>query len=226
MDALSELDSLAAVLGKWVRVACLLIAAGGVVGCQTPGPTVSNRALLSHLPGVDFSGLRPMQEVGPVAMSCSLPERWIALRLQTTPLYTHQQWKSPSGHTGMGVLYARLPMALSAKTLLWFAKLEYSKDGPDGKAVAQWTDALGRPWFEAENEKYHVRGYAVTDGLDAWIVYSGYKTRYSPDPSELSIAARSIDTVIPSTADKQPENSAVADGEKRQPPQAEKHLEG
>lgn len=226
MDVLSGYGITAMSLGRLARMACVLIVAGAAIGCQTATPTVSNRILLSHLPGIDFSGLKPMAEVGPVAASFSLPDRWIPLRLQTTPLYTHQQWKSPSGHTGLGVVYARLPFPLKAKALLWFARLEYSKKGSDGQALGEWTDSLGRPWFEAENEKYHVRGYAVTDGLNAWIIYSGYKIRYTPDPSELNIAARSIDTVIPNTGEKESGNSAVANGEKEQAQNSQKHNQG
>ncbi len=154
-----------------------------------------------------------MVTIDDVAATCSLPSGWIPLRLQVNPLYSHQQWKSPSGHTGLGIIYVRLPMPLNAKTLLWFAKLEYSKKGTDGEALGEWTDALGRPWFEAENEKYHVRGYAVTNGMNAWIVYSGYKTKYPPDASDMNIAARSIETVIPQLGDNPSGNASVASGD-------------
>ena len=42
-----------------------------------------------------------------------------------------------------------------------------------------------------------MRGYAVTNGGDAWIVYFGYKINRPPDPAELSLAARCVDTVVP-----------------------------
>jgi hypothetical protein len=169
-------------------------------GCQGPGSTVSNRILIAHLPGVDFSGLRPMQSIGSVKVDCSPPDKWLVGLPDNAGLYTHQQWKSPSRTTGAGVLYVRLPFPLSPQTLLWFAKLEYSKAATGGgKALADWTDSLGRPWFEAENEKYHVKGYAVVNGFDAWIVYYGYRVKSMPNPSELSLAARFVDTVIPQT---------------------------
>lgn len=190
-------------------IACLL--ALGVVGCQSGAPTVSNRILIAHLPGVDFSGLNPMGSIERVKASCSLPSKWIPLRCQYNPLYTNQQWKSPSGYSGVGIVYAHLPFPLSAKTLLWFAKLEYSKNGEDGKALSQWTDELGRPWFEAENDMYHVRGYAVTNGFSAWIVYFGYKTNRPPSAAELNLAARCVDTVVPQSGEPMPSKPAVAD---------------
>ena len=167
-------------------------------GCQSGKPTVSNTALLAHLPGVNFSGLTPMRQVAGVNVACSVPEQWKPLKLEHTALYSHQQWKSPSGYTGVGVVYAGLPIPLDAQAVLWFAKLEYGKRGDNNnQIIAEWTDNLGRPWFEAQNSKYHVRGYAMTDGGDAWIVYFGYKVNRPPDPSEVSLAARCVDTVVP-----------------------------
>jgi hypothetical protein len=183
-------------------MACLLLLALAAAGCQTGVPTVSNRILIAHLPGVDFSGLKPMRSLETIRVDCSVPEKWIPLHLDYNALYIHQQWKSPTGASGTGVLYARLPFPLSAKTLLWFAKLEYSKKSSGGgEALGEWTDDLGRPWFEAENEKYHVKGYAVVNGADAWIVYYGYKTYRPLNPSELNVAARFVDTVVPHTGE-------------------------
>ena len=54
-----------------------------------------------------------------------------------------------------------------------------------------------RNWFEVENKKYHVRGYVTTHGLDAWIIYSGYRRSSTPDPLELSVALRSVETIAP-----------------------------
>lgn len=179
----------------------LMLAAGLLAGgCQTAGPTVSTNALLAHLPGINFVGLKPMGQVEGVNVACSIPADWKPLKLDRRALYTHQQWKSPSGYTGVGVIYAHLPLPLSAHALLWFAKLEYSKQGDaNGKLIREWTDSLGRPWFEGQNSKYHARGYAVVNGGDAWIVYLGYKSNRPPDPAELSLAASSVETVVPNT---------------------------
>ena len=112
-------------------------------------------------------------------------------------LYTHEQWRSPSSLTGVGVAYVRLPLPLSSKAIAWFAKQEYGKKAADGRIIAEWTDELGRSWFEAENKKYHVRGYVTTRGLEAWIVYSGYRLTDPPEPAEISLATRSAETFIP-----------------------------
>jgi len=90
-----------------------------------------------------------------------------------------------------------LPLPLAARTIIWFAKLEYSKRADDGKVLREWDDDLGRPWFEAENNKYHVRGYVVVKGFEAWIVYCGYRTAFPPQVSELAAAQRSAETIMP-----------------------------
>ena len=59
--------------------------------------------------------------------------------------------------------------------IAWLAQKEYSKRSDDGKLLATWEDNLGRPWFEAENTRFHVRGYIVSRGFEAWIIYCGYR---------------------------------------------------
>jgi hypothetical protein len=125
------------------------------------------------------------------------PRRWVPLPFKPNPLYTHEQWKSPSGHTGVGVVCAHLPLPLSTSTVVWLAKKEYVKQGKDGKLLGEWTDSLGRSWFEAENDKYHVRGFVCVKGFTAWIIYFGYKSKYPPDVAEISLAARAADSVVP-----------------------------
>ena len=165
-------------------------------GCQTSTP-VTNRRLIEHQAMIDFSGLGEAETIEPLKVSCSVPRRWEAMPLKKTALYSHQQWKSPSTHTGVGVVYVRLPLPFSTKTLIWFAKREYTKASDDGEMIGQWTDELGREWFEAQNNKYHVRGYAVVRGFNAWFVYFGSKTGYPPDVAELGLAARCVETFIP-----------------------------
>jgi hypothetical protein len=174
-------------------VALLLVVS---TGCTTNSP-VTNRRLIEHQALIDFSGLKPAEQVNAVKVSCALPRQWEAMALKKTPLYSHQQWRSPSSHTGVGVVYVRLPLPLSEGMLLWLAKREYTKSNEDGKVVGEWTDEVGRSWFEAENNKYHVRGYALIRGFNAWIVYFGSKTGYPPDMAELSLAARCVQTFIP-----------------------------
>src|SRR5579863_8383747 len=182
-----------AVVVQTVAVALSFIWAGG---CQTAEP-VSNRRLIEHQALIDFSGLDSVRTLNGMEVAIAPPRRWEKLASKPNPLYAHTQWRSPSGHTGVGVLNAHLPLPLSTKAMVWLAKQEYSKQGRDGKLIGEWTDALGRSWFEAENEKYHVRGFVVVKGFNAWVVYFGYRTRYTPDLGEISVAARSADTAVP-----------------------------
>ena len=178
----------------WVTGLLALVISTG--GCRTNSPT-TNRRLIEHQALIDFSGLKPAEPIEALKVSCSVPRQWESLPLKKTGLYAHQQWKSPSTHTGMGVVFVRLPLPLSERALLWLAKREYTKGSDDGKLIGQWTDDLGREWFEAQNNKYHVRGYAIVRGFSAWLVYFGSKTGYPPDVAELSLAARAVETFLP-----------------------------
>lgn len=165
-------------------------------GCQMT-QQASVKTLVERRSVIDLSDLAPLEDVETVKASLSAPRSWSLLPLHKMGPMTHQQWKSPSGNTGVGVAYIRLPLPLSAKTLMWLAKGEYRKKENDGKLLDQWTDDLGRPWFEAENNKYRVRGYVTVKGFDAWIIYCGYKRAKPLNPEELSLAVRSVSTIIP-----------------------------
>jgi hypothetical protein len=170
-----------------------------VLSCSVV-PNLSSTRLLNHRAAIDFTGLRKVRMIDTVKASVASPIGWDRLVTQKTVLYTHEQWRSPSMLTGVGVAYVRMPLPFSAETLCWLARQEYakqSKHGDGGKVVSTWTDQLGRVWFEGENKKYHIRGYAVTHGLDAWIVYFGYRVPSTPDPTELSVAMRSAETIVP-----------------------------
>jgi len=183
-----------------MRAAGLIAVVAVMTGCQAGRP-VSSRRLIEHAAVIDFSGLRSAQAVDSVNLMCAVPRQWTAIPPKHNALYSHQQWKSPSGHTGFGVAYIHLPLPFGTKMLVWLAKQEYSKKADDGKVLKEWEDDLGRSWFEAENSKYHVRGYAMTQGFEAWIIYFGYRTHYPPDPGEISLAARSVDSIVPGIAD-------------------------
>ena len=176
--------------------AVLFVLLGWVGGCQT-GPQVSSRRLIEHQAFIDFAGLRKDAPEPAVKTTLATPRHWESMPRQMSPVYTHAQWRSPSTHTGIGVLYAHMPLPLSAKAVVWLAKQEYTKKEQDGKVLNEWTDSLGRSWFEAENDRYHVRGYVVVNGFDAWVVYFGYRTKYSMDVAEISLAARSAETAVP-----------------------------
>ena len=192
----TKVVALAALPARFTSLPALLALLVGAAGCQTSAPT-TNRRLIEHQAMIDFSGLKPAEPIEAVKVSCSVPRQWEALPLKKTALYAHQQWKSPSTYTGMGVVYVRLPLPLSERTLLWIAKREYTKASDDGKMIDQWVDDLGREWFEAQNNKYHVRGYAIVRGFNAWLVYFGSKTGYPPDVAELGLAARAVETFLP-----------------------------
>jgi len=166
------------------------------VGCQS-GANVSSRQLIEHQAFIDFSGLQPDAPMPLVKSTVATPRRWEEMPTLSNALFSHQQWRSPSTHTGVGILYAHLPLPVSAKTVVWFAKQQYTKRAQDGKVLDEWVDSLGRSWFEAENNKYHIRGYVVVKGLDAWVVYFGYRTRFAPNLGEISLAARSAETAVP-----------------------------
>jgi hypothetical protein len=175
-----------------------LLLAAGAVGCESH-PSYSHRRLISHQAMLDFAGLKPVESVEAVKASIQPPENWTALPVRKSIMYTSQQWRSPSRTTGVGIIHIRLPFPLPTRTLIWMAKNEYAKKDADGRLLGQWTDRIGREWVEAENAKYHVRGYIAMDGRDAWFIYSGYKTAYGLNAAELSIAARSVETVTPHT---------------------------
>ncbi len=165
-------------------------------GCQTANPGAST-ALIAHQAMIDFSGLKPAQPIDGLKCTAAFPETWDPLPLKRGALFNNQQWRSPTRNTGVGVVYIRLPIPLPLDTLIWFAKQEYTKKANEGKLLGEWTDNLGRHWFEGENSKYHVRGYVFLNGTDAWLIYFGHKTATPPSAAELSLAARSLDTIIP-----------------------------
>jgi len=183
-----------------LRVVTCVVAATVLVpalgGCQ-PQQQVSRQKLIDHVALIDFTGLKPVEAIESVKAQAAIPRQWTALDIQKTGLYTHQQWKSPSTRTGVGVAHVRMPLPLSTKLLLWLAKREYTKKANDGRIISEWTDDLGRPWFEAENNKYRVRGYVIVSGFQAWVIYFGHKSKEPPDPAELSLAARAATSVVP-----------------------------
>jgi hypothetical protein len=108
----------------------------------------------------------------------------------------------------VGIAHIRLPIPISTGMLMWIAKREYTKKSNDGKILSEWTDDLGRPWFDAENDKYRVRGYAIVSGFEAWVIYFGYKTKFPPDAAELSLAARAAETIVPNPGSAKASQSA------------------
>jgi hypothetical protein len=182
---------------KWLAIALV----GALCSACQVTPGVSVKKLEEHRESSDLSGLQPAKPVDTLGVSWAIPGNWSLLPAKKHPLYTHQQWRSPTMATGVGVAHIQMPFALPASTILWFAKNEYlkraAKDSKDGQLIAQWTDSLGRQWFEAENNKYHVLGYVMSRGSEAWVAYSGYRVTVEARPLEIELAERSLESVVP-----------------------------
>jgi hypothetical protein len=186
--------SLRARVGTGIVLSLTLLLAAGT-GCQSQ--TVSAAKLAHQQRTLNTTGLKDVENYQVVKARAAAPRAWEQLNIKKTSLFTDMQWRSPSKLTGVGIAYIRLPLPLPAGALIWFAKQEYTKKSNDGKLLSEWTDAIGRPWFEAENNKYHVKGYIVTKGFEAWIVYSGYKVATPPSDEELKLAHRAQETIVP-----------------------------
>jgi hypothetical protein len=181
---------------KFILRLLAVTAVAALSACQVQG--VSTVQLEMHQALVNRTGLSPLHLDKPLRIAFAPPQEWDPLPLDSNILYSHQQWRSPDHHVGMGVAYMHTPVPFSPQTLIWFAKAHYANsDDGSGHLIGQWTDDLGRCWFEAENSRYHVRGYAMTRGNDAWMVYSGYRVKNHPPSTEILLAARGADSVAP-----------------------------
>ena len=180
------------ILFLFVGLACL----SALTGCQL-GQSVSTARLIQHQAMVDPTGLKDSQTCELVKVHVASPQKLDALTPKKTAIYTDMQWRSPTKMTGVGVAYVHLPLPIPASAIAWLAQKEYSKRADDGKLLATWTDSLGRPWFEAENNRFHVRGYIVSKGFEAWIIYCGYRLEQPPSAAELGVAGRALETIVP-----------------------------
>lgn len=181
---------------SWLFFGVLMLMGAGGTGCQTAQPVSMNR-LLHHQAMIDFAGLAPLKQYEIVKAEAAPPHSWKELVPKRTSLFTDMQWRAPSGNTAVGVAHVKMPLPLDARAVVWFAKQRYSKQSEGGRVIGQWVDDLGRSWFEAANNKYHVRGFVMTKGFEAWIIYSGYKSQQPTDLAELTIAARAMETIVP-----------------------------
>lgn len=205
----------------WAAVGTLVLAAVAS-GCQMQmAEPQAARRLVEHQSRIETSGLNAAESFAVLKVTCASPAHWRALPLQRNALYTHQQFKSPDGSTGVGVAYMRLPLPLSARVLAYFAKNEYAKREANGQILAEWSDRYGRYWFDGQNAKYHVTGYAITNGFDAWIVYSGYKLTMPPNPVALDLAYKCMETILPHGV----ERAAEMARERPEPPGATARVE-
>ena len=175
-----------------------VICLSALTGCQLT-QSVSTARLIQHQAMVDPTGLKDPQICDAVKVHVATPQKWDALVPKKTAVYTDMQWRSPSKMTGVGVAYIHLPLPIPASAIAWLAEKEYSQRADDGKLLSTWSDALGRPWFEAENNRFHIRGYIVSRGFEAWIIYCGYRLEQPPSAAELGVAGRSLETIVPTS---------------------------
>jgi hypothetical protein len=168
-------------------------------GCAV-APPVSTSVIMRQQALLDFTGLLPQQQIDALRVTWAVPRDWELLPPRRGPLYIHQQYRSPSGVTGVGVAFIRMPIPLPAGTLAWLARREYAKrfgDQTEGAVLDHWTDSAGREWFEVKNDRYRGTGYVMVRGREAWIVYSGYRLMHSPNAEEISVSRRSAQTIVP-----------------------------
>lgn len=189
--------------GAGRSITCTLLVAAALAlcaGCQYQ--TISAAELEIHQLRLNKSGLASLHEDSILRITCAPPEQWDQLPPRRNMIYSHRQWRSPDRQVGMGVAYMNTPVAVSPQTIIWFAKSEYTRtDQSKGRLLGLWTDSLGRCWFEAENDTYHVRGYAMTRGCDAWMVYFGYRLTGKASEAEIALAAKGAESVAPLPAD-------------------------
>ena len=177
-------------------------------GCQ-PSQQVMARQLSARMSMIDFSGLAKAKPVEGLGVSAAVPRSWQKQPVTGKAMFTFGQWRSPDRGVAVGVVHVSLPLPMSAQTLVWLAKARYGSavekqaaakhpaPGGPGRLLAEWTDDVGREWVEAENDKYHLRGYAVTCGFEAWLVYAGAKRPSAPNPVDWQLALRSMESVVP-----------------------------
>ncbi len=187
------------IAGAGRSITCRFLVAASLAlcaGCQYQAVSIAELEI--HQSYLNKSGLASLREDSILRITCAPPAQWDELPPNHNVVYSHQQWRSPDRQVGMGVAYMRTPIAVSPQTIIWFAKCQYTRTDPaEGRLIGLWTDSLGRCWFEAENDEYHVRGYAMTRGRDAWMVYSGYRRAGKAPRAEIALAAKGADSVAP-----------------------------
>lgn len=193
-----------------VRATAILFAALSSIGCQSS--SVSTTKLVVSQSHLDFDGLESTRLLTEVSASGASPRSWAQRPLENNAIYTHQQWRSPTGYTGVGIVFVHLPLPVGPSAVLWLAEQHFaSMPGQRGKVLGEWTDVFGRSWFAAKNAKADVCGYIMTQGSSAWIVYFAHKLNGELHPVEMSLAARSVESIVPMTDAREPVGPNVAD---------------
>lgn len=196
-----------------VRAVATLAAALVSFGCQSG--SVSTAKLVANQSRVDFNGLESTHLL--VDVSAAGACAWTHRPPESSALYSHEQWRSPTGITGVGIVYLHLPLPVGPSAVLWLAEQHFASiPGGKGHVLGEWTDLLGRSWFMAQSTRLHVSGYIMTEGYCAWIVYFAYKSDGQFHPAELSLAARSVESFVPLTEVHEPAGPNVADATRQQ----------
>lgn len=192
------------------RAVALLFATLVSVGCQSS--SVCTTQLVASQSRLDFHGLESTRLLTDVSASGASPRSWEQRPLENNAIYTHRQWRSPTGYTGVGIVFVHLPLPVGPSAVLWLAEQHFSSmPGQKGRVLGEWTDAVGRSWFTALNPKCQVCGYIMTQGSCAWIVYFACKASGELHPVEMSLAARAVESIVPMTDAREPVGPNVAD---------------
>src|SRR4051812_35071751 len=98
-NAGSRLRSTAMGLSRFSRrvLGVSLLVGTAIGGCHSGGASssVSTKKLAAHQAYVERDGLAEPEAIGALKVTAAAPEEWVALKMQKTPLYAHQQWRSP-----------------------------------------------------------------------------------------------------------------------------------
>ncbi|HEX8912299.1 MAG TPA: hypothetical protein VF796_08055 [Humisphaera sp.] len=179
---------------------CLPLLSFAAFGCQA-GQAVKSQKLIEHQALVSVAGLKPAEAMDDVNVRASIPDGWSLGSKSAKLLYANRHYRSPSGRTGVGVVHAKVLIPVSPKVVLWMARQQYQKQGSaSGRELRSWEDALGRHWFEAENDQFRVTGYAMVEGRDVWLVYSGFKLDAPTNWAEVADGLRAMETFVPLSA--------------------------
>src|SRR5262245_4683161 len=89
-------------LCRLIRLSILMLSLGLIGACQI-APAVSIKKLQEHQELANLTGLKPTEILNDLHVSWAIPGRWDLMPIKKNPLYTHQQWRSPTLATGVGV---------------------------------------------------------------------------------------------------------------------------
>src|SRR4051812_666127 len=92
----------------------ILIAVAVLSGCQL-APNVSVKRLVAHRDETDLTGLEQTKLQSDLKVSWAVPRGWEALPIKKGAIYQHQQFRSPTLATGVGVAHIQVPLPIPAQ---------------------------------------------------------------------------------------------------------------